>query len=469
MGFMAKRLDRGDSVPDAIPLSVFERYMFADDSPAYPMTITVDATVEGLTARELFAEALRRTLARHTLLQSTVDDSQPARPCWQYRPDLPVPVDWAGSTVPLNSPAPAWIDLRTEPAVRIQVRASETAARLVLQIHHAAVDGMGTVAFLADLLACCRSLDAAAMPGGNLSPACDETATPRNSSHLALRERFYPQGRELFCRLGMLPGSIWTGLKFRHLPPVPLGLPRQLECLPPAEPLASVFTEILTEDSTAALILRARRQGGTVNDVLLCELFQLMAEHVPGAGPRDRLRIGMPCNLRDERDAQLPAANKVAISFLDRARGACYQPEDLLASIQRETRRIRRNGRGLQLLEMLRLTAFFRRRQPLQVPGGDCGATAVLSNLGQIDHLLGPAGAGGPGENPPADGPQLRSLTIVPNGRRGTAVVFFALTFRGRLRLTLWFDQRVLSPVAAARLHREYVARVQRCAVPLEP
>lgn len=442
---------------EQLPLTVFERYMLADDTPAWPMSISLVADVLGLPSADIVAEALERTLARHPLLRSTVDIARPRRPRWRFRADLPVPVDEAGDHQPLTPPETEYIDPTRELPLRVQVRRGTESARLVLQLHHTAVDGMGTVIFLADLLACCRSL---------ASGTGAETVHPRETSHLAFRDRFYQPGRALIGRLSQFPKAIRKGLRFRGIQPLPLGLPEEPDYVPLREPLANIHSRTLSAETTARLRSRARDCLATVNDLLLCELFQLVADRT-SAGDDQWLRIGMPCNQRDERDARLPAANKVTISFLNRLQSECRDPGSLLESIRRETGEIKQTRRGLQMLEFLWLLDVCQPWRPLQIPGGPCGATTVLSNLGVIDELLGEAAGPLPTEDSQSErmtGPLLQGLSMVPGGRRGTAAVFFALTLRGRLTLTLWFDPRVFTEEAAAEMLDSYLERVQSAA-----
>ena len=62
------------------------------------------------------------------------------------------PLDWADEDVPVGHPAGEAIDLRRSAGVRLWVRQSPGALRLVMQFHHACCDGLAAIQVAEELL-----------------------------------------------------------------------------------------------------------------------------------------------------------------------------------------------------------------------------------------------------------------------------------------------------------------------------
>jgi hypothetical protein len=103
-----------------LPLTPFERYYLADDSPEYPTTIPVDVLLSGPLEEAAFRRALARNVARHPLLHALVADGQSGLE-WVGFPGEPF-LDWAEAGTPIGHPDGEYIDLRKSPGLRIWVR-----------------------------------------------------------------------------------------------------------------------------------------------------------------------------------------------------------------------------------------------------------------------------------------------------------------------------------------------------------
>ena len=80
-------------MPFPLPLTPFERYYLADDTPEYPTTIPVEVVLSGALDEGHFRQALRQNIARHPLLHALVADGL-AGPEWVACPAEEPWLDW---------------------------------------------------------------------------------------------------------------------------------------------------------------------------------------------------------------------------------------------------------------------------------------------------------------------------------------------------------------------------------------
>src|SRR5688572_4783806 len=74
--------------PPPLPLTPFERYMLADDQPAFPMVAIVELEFGGSLRRDLLVQSLGPALLRHPLLWARVSGSgQSAK--WEWPANTP--------------------------------------------------------------------------------------------------------------------------------------------------------------------------------------------------------------------------------------------------------------------------------------------------------------------------------------------------------------------------------------------
>jgi hypothetical protein len=441
-------------MPASLPLTAFESYMWADDAPGHPMTALVEVGYSGRIDRAHFEAALAEVLGQHPLLRALIDGCG-RRACWVF-PDGARPfLSWGAEDEPLGYPGGAeYIDLAREIGLRVWVRAGDESGRVVLQLHHACTDGIGVMTFLLDLL---RAYDRRVSGAGDM---------PRRDGRLlAERGRFFR--RPWLGRLRMLGGLVGSFAAWRLAKPAALSDDGAAD-RGPTGPMSSILSRSLDEGRLGDLLRAARAADATLNDLLLRDLFLVLREHVrPRTRPGECLCVCMPANLRGPADAALPAANKMAISFLRRPPGDCDDPAGLLRGLRRETLLIKKIRRGIRLIEVVRWAVAVTGAVPHRFLNKRM-ATAVLSNLGRV---------GGPDAGLPADaegrllcgGLTIERIVTAPNGRAGTSAVLVVLTYAGRLNVCLWFDRRVLSEASADRLLDDYLARLTEAAATAAP
>ena len=145
--------------PAVLPLRLapFELYYDFDDGPEYPTTFPVELRFSGPLNRAWFERALGDTVARHPLLSARVQDGEDG-PSWVSGPEAAPPLDWNNEGVPMRTPVGDAIDLRTGPGFRTWVRASDSQAKVVFQVHHACCDGLAALECAKEILAQYRLL-----------------------------------------------------------------------------------------------------------------------------------------------------------------------------------------------------------------------------------------------------------------------------------------------------------------------
>lgn len=420
--------------------------MWADDTPDHPMTALFEVAYSGCLDRAMFESALRRALREHPLLQSIVE-TDGKRPCWRTIEDAAPPVFWDREHEPLHYPGGSeYLELTREIGLRVWVRSGSIAGRVVFQIHHACADGLGVTNFVFDVFRAYAHL------------AGDPIAPPeRNATLLKSRDRFYR--RPLVGRLRML---VWAGLHMvTWLGSRPVSLATRAVQPSPQAPMETIRYQILERSEMELLLAVAHAEDVTLNDLLLRDLFAVLADRRGDCAAGDEcLCLCMPVNLRTPSDAHMPATNKMTMTFLRRSLKDCAIAKSLLQNIRQETTGIKRSRRGLRLIEVLRFALALRGKVPQRLLAKSSYATAVLSNLGRI---------GGCETGLPTDEDgrlccgdvTIDRVVTAPNARPGTAVVIVVLTYAGQLTLSLRFDPTVLAPDDADGLLEDYVRQLR--------
>lgn len=125
--------------------------MLADDTPDYPMTFFIEIGVTGKLDRSAFEAACKTANERHPLLSSIVVRSW-GRLHWVPARSFTI-INWCETATGMPSHSERWINLRTNPGVRIWVQCGPNSCRIVFQFHHASTDGIGAIQFIGDIIA----------------------------------------------------------------------------------------------------------------------------------------------------------------------------------------------------------------------------------------------------------------------------------------------------------------------------
>jgi hypothetical protein len=421
----------------------FERYMLADDRPTHPMAFSIRLMFSGTPDVDALREAGRQAAERHPLLSSnirfrTVDDFD-----WIPAGDPAPWMDIAPTGTPLRFPGAQQIDLQKQTAVRIWVRYGEERTEIRFQFQHAATDGLGAYRFIEDFLAAYE----AAYIGSGAQPRW----SPVDQSRLLERDRFGLSRWQILLRLPVELWGIVIGMLMFFIPkPKPLAKPvapvvtsdSALELIDPA-----TFT--LAGDDFAKLRAAAKKQGVTLNDLMLRDTFLAMdrwnKRHAPATAGK-LLRIMIPFSLRSPEDDATPAANIVGMVNLDRMLSIYRNPKWLLKTIRWE----------MNFLKHFRFAiAFVRCCEMLgKIPGtmrylanpNRCFATAVFSNLGILFYncpLVRPDG------QLVAGNLSLEAVESAPPVRPFTAAGITSLSYHGGLTVVMNYDRYHFTPETA--------------------
>lgn len=428
--------------------------MFADDSPGYPACFYLRFALRGRLDPRRLAEAGKLALARHPLLRARlVGEAVAVGETLRWEVDeatFELPVVW-------GTPDGASIDPTRALALRLFVEDETEAARLTLQVHHAACDGVGASTFVVDLL---RAYDA----GAAAFTVGDATATEatrvawlerRGGSHLLTTERRARLAKDL--------ARIW--LYFRRFPQ-PLAPSPVLDGAEPARP-ASVARR-LADAEVASLRAAARRVGATFNDLLLTAAFLALDGWNRDQGGRRPLRLVLPINMRLIGDRDMPAANVVSMCFLDRQGTALDDAEALLKGVVAETSFIKSHRMGHALIGVAAalsrvrggLKALMTRRWPWAT-----AASAVISNLGApFASAKLPTDSQG---RLVAGGLTLDWVEFLPPIRPGMSLAIGVLTYGGATAFAAHYDASQLAAQDVSAITSAFLARLS--AVPTGP
>ena len=454
-------------------LTPFEEYMLLDNHPVYPMSCFVIFRLRGECNRQFLRESVSATLLRHPLLACSVEET--ARGEFYWKPnDHPNVLTFADPSEKIeNSFTPPFsvrgIDLFHEPAIKLTLwtadketeddlespiphvsarpqKAAETF--LFVEVHHSATDAAGAFLFLKDLLTE-YAVRSGAIPQD----------TPRHSFDPTLLEQRGKYGRTFGTALRTLPQQLWgltRAWKFLMNRPLPLvPFKPNLRKGEPAKGFPTLLFKEFNEADTQRIRARGKKQGVTINDLLLQATFSAMEtcrqrwnirlEHSSG-----QLRLAVATDLRTPALADISAANIVSMVFLDRKPKNIRNDDTFLHGIHREMAHIKRCNLGLAFIHGLtiykKLFGDFRK----MIDQNRCWTTGTVSNLGPLfvdapflateeKHLR-------------IGDMELINIYAVPPIRPQSVFGACLSTYAGRLSLTFQYDTEALTRQQAREL-----------------
>jgi hypothetical protein len=431
-----------------LPLVAFEQYMFTDDRPDYPTDFFLRLDFAGVFERPALDAAVDATLRRHPLLRAWVRASGRERFEWVPAEHCMPLIRWQVQGEPRCGAIAPRIDLRRETGLRIFIDQQENRSEMLLQFQHACCDAFGALRFVEDLLATYHNALA-----GSSQQICLPTLDVRGNFGLNPLKYLLRAHKELAGALGVV--------EYFVLRPVPL-VPREggssEEIVQAERPASSAHTFTVSE--TERLRQTTKQLGCTVNDLLLRDLFLAirawMLQHDPDSEAR-WCRIMIPTNLRTPADASMPAANVVGMVFNDRRPRKLLSPRRLMKLLRTEMRFCKRWRLGLSMIHVIRLARRFRGGLPRLLRADRCLATAVLSNLGNL---------GGETVLPRRDGRMvaanvtLERVELLPPLRPKTHASFGAVSYAGRLTVTLTYDLRYFTRQGGRQLLDGFVQQI---------
>jgi NRPS condensation-like uncharacterized protein len=439
-----------------LPLAPFEHLMLADDCPDHPMNFFVQMKFQGRFDRPQLNAALQTALTLHPLLNSRIRGSAKdptSRITWIDADSPPPTIDWNDADVPIRFAARRWMDLKSETGIRLWLRETDTTTTLMLQIHHCCCDGIGTSSFIITLLTAYHLLHTSAS-----TSAMEKMFDPR-----LLRDR------DPSCSTWQrILKTAWNAV-FRVAPyfttsPVPLATPHKLPLDDfGGDQFPRFHTVTFDEADTEQIEMTAKRLGVSLNVLLLRDLFVILDQwnrlHSPDCRSRT-IRVSIPINLRRPIDHRMPAANMVSLLFLDREANQLADPMRLLGNLHTQIEETLRLRKHLVFIPALKLVGMFRGRLAARMQRTKCLASALMSNLGVL----------GPRSRSPLSGVDgrlvsggliLETIEVVLPIRPLTHAVFAALTYSGKLSLTVSYDPRWIDAADGFELLESFVRELK--------
>lgn len=436
-----------------LPLSPIEAFMLADGRSWYPMMCDIEVHVQGTIERGPFEEALAFAIQRAPLFRSIVEKDKKHGLVWQLTDRMPQ-VEWEDFGVPCQNGYDDLVDLFEELGLRVYVRSGAERSSFLLHFHHATSDGVGSIAFVEDLLTAYHN----ATPGTiYVKPRKWEPERLLNRCNSSLENPGWRRGLyDVYC-------GIYGASNFFMQRPLPMTAKRApLADNAPRQQIGHI-TQAVSSEATLAMRKWTSAEKVTVNDVLLRDLFVTlhgwMSDQGIDIGSR-HLRILMPQSLRGRGDAAMPTTNDIGFAFMARRGNMIQKPDELLRSLAPETAAIRKDNLsrhfigGLAAVQSLGLL-------PWMLNGSSCFSTAVLTNFGnswrRFQAKLPPADGGLTAGNLVYDG-----LTGTPPCRPNTAAAFCVCTSADQIFVSLKHDPFHFSLEESHELLSRYIDQITR-------
>ena len=440
-----------------LPLTTFEKYMFWDDRPDYPMVFAFQLKLSGELHRAVFESSIDEALSCHPLLCTLVKSSARSGPVWMLAEGLKPTVNWDVLGTAIGSPCGERIDLNSEVGLRVWVRQGDGTAEVMLQFHHACCDGIGALRFIGHVLAAYGMRTASAGHHPTLHP-CDPAGLVRRGHFAAQSSAQGSRARRVWA--SVRDGVRWVSRRSAILCPRDATSP--VAAAPP--PFLGTHRHRFDRSEMRRIRQAAMRQAVTVNDLLLRDMLQSVHQWNAGqelGSAKHWLRIAVPVNLRTGDDGRMSAANKVSYTFLTRQGGQCADSHELLRSIHLETDVITRRRRALLFLRGFRLMERVPGAIPLYMAANRCFATVVLSNLGNMSRRF---GAQFPCESGKvvAGNMILEDIFSAPPVRANTRAAFLIGSYGEHFWICVRCDPWVFPADDAHRLLLFYVDRLKK-------
>lgn len=461
------------------PMAAFEEYMYLDSSPGYPMDCYFRLCFRGGLEHFGLEAALEEVLEEHPFLKARCVEWKKDRYAWRI-PDRQglisgetvsyvegVAIHWVSGQCRGTYPEAAHLplDLRKEPPLRLVVVEEKNAAGevirtdLVVKVHHAAVDAIGSIRFLEDFF---RSY---AQRQGIFLDAWKEVI-PVDKGMLSKRRRYGKTVWE-WCKIW---GTTLIRLRrclvfvFRKILPLAKRLSADAVQNVASDYPAMIYRSLSKEDTQKWLKI-CREKKYTMNDILLyasyLALKEWRGEHPEAAfeGKESPFRIAVPTNLRHAGVLNYPAVNQVSMVFLDRKISEIQATPTFLDGIRREMLDVKRLNLGFLLVAGTILVRAVMGNLRTILGFSECWTTMVLTNVGRIldeqsfpfprtedgKLLLGKA--------------VLEEVESAPPIRPLTAVAICVMTYAGEMAWTLHYDSRSMS----RELAKDFLNKFQNC------
>lgn len=427
-------------MPELLPLTRFEQYIFHMDCPSHPWIVHARLQFQGIIERSILEEAIAIALKKHPLLQSIIVEKQ-SRLFWKHLKDFEPQVELLHSEDFDVYPDFAMMDMEKCPGLRVFLKRANLQSAVFVQWHHLCGDAQGMNSFLEDVFVAYDGL-------------CSDWETPHSPldfSKLGDRDECrLPLAKRCFLVLGQLPGLIATGLllfrRFHHLTS-PKNPGRGVAVQRPNVCHRSLDSVVFTR-----LVIAAREFGVTLNDLMLRELIFAFGKWKAVHGFTDGdswLRIAVPISLRGSDETIRSMRNRISIVVLQRRQKTSLQYERLLGLISDEMNFIKKRKLGYTLRLLLKWASFFPRGIRCFARSELSSSSTVFSNVGRVFDDCALADASGELCLGPARLIQVDLLTVVSYPQVAACSVCY---YAGRLNFSMSYQSSSLSEEQAAEI-----------------
>jgi NRPS condensation-like uncharacterized protein len=364
-----------------VPLNLLDEHFLNLDQEREPWGVHIEVRVSGRLDAELLAEAIGAAVRRHPLARVKLMRSRPLDLAYRWDVDdapdrMPLTVtecpDDRSLAVVRESLFAMSPPLRVAPPFRVVLAHRPGGDAILVNLHHAAGDGVSAVRLMRSILRAYAGVD-------DPVPALDPLAV-RDVLQLA-RARSLEEG-----------AARWTAMASeaaRRLAPV-ARVARQGGDRRPG--YGFELMALSSDETGAVLAKRDDDNGATVNDVLLAALTIAIRRWNAGHGrATGRVSLTMPVNMRPDSWREEVVGNYAAYVTVSLAPGEHEDVRSALEETVDRTRQIKESrlaGVTVMLLvgpSMLPVAAKRRLQDLIPLTGNTVVDTASLSNLGVLD------------------------------------------------------------------------------------
>ena len=376
-----------------LALTPLEKYLYWDKHDRLEMVAFYEMYFEGPLRLDWLRPSLTTAVHRNPLFACTISE-QDGELYWEYDSQFQPQLLLEEESSILEEDWPRTFDLRHEKGCRFwyqerQVN-SEIRSRLLLQIHHAVCDGIGTRRFVAEA---CTAYAA----------THDKQTSTENSKSQFQLGKVNLQSLENRFELGPPAQGLTTWQRIKNARYFHFATPRPLlgsvsdaatsnsgpdgkveKATTPNEPLRH---RILSRDASQRILEKTRIRDVSVNEVALALLFKQCYAWNSSRGDRNsknRIRILMPYEFRSRVDLLLPACNRLSFAFLGRTYKQCQDLDHLLSSVKNEIADIKQSRLPMDFIEALKLGTQYPKAFQWIIRKSPSMATAILTYTGDL-------------------------------------------------------------------------------------
>ena len=415
------------------PFCALDEASFLLDSTSEPWSVHLEVRLDGTVTADRLRRAVALALTRHPRAGARTVTTGRRGPGVEWEitpaPDVdPVDIVVSGDDDALHAARAELqslaVPLHVSPPLRVRLARHPGGDVVMLNVHHAAGDGIATLSLLRSIA---RAYAARPDPVSGTPP--EQVQIPISGGRWAQLRALVGELRQATPRCDHLVpagGQDRPGYRMHHV--------------------------VLDAARTAAIADRAAAAGATVNDVLLAGLHLALERWIrEHGGTPSRLSVLMPVNLRPRSRWHEVFGNFSFMVPVVTRPADRRDPTTVVGPVRRRTQHIKHErtpAAVVRLLDVLQHLPLSAKRSIARLAASErVIPTAILSNLGRLDGSL-------------DFGPELRACEVwfSPPVRMPMGVAVGAVTAMGRLHLVFRYRYPLFGPAQAAGFADRYLA-----------